>query len=383
MNSSARTHGRNLAHVAVLSLLLLQSTAAPAFAAEEPAEPHADLPPALTTIGARGGESVAEAAGEILIPVYRTGSGLVFINPKISGNDSSEQEVNLGAGYRHLFPDAQTIMGANVYYDSRRTSHDNRFDQVGFGLEYLSRRVDARANYYRPHEEKEVFDSFETETPVSQTTSTSVGSPYAKGHEIKETAKTTITTTTMHEFFELYETTLEGFDVELGVWLPLPESCPAEVGLFMGYYDFGSTYGDVVLDGFKGRCEIRALPALIIDAEVFEDDRLNGTDYFVGARLQVPFDVGNLFSGKNPFEGAGQSFGATRRSSVDMRLVENVIRDPQVRVAEAVEKTSEELVVVKDSSSETHTLMDNVQFVNNENQSGIEHGTAEKPHNTV
>ena len=38
MNSHARTHGSNLAHAAVLSLLLIQSAAAPAFAAEEPAE---------------------------------------------------------------------------------------------------------------------------------------------------------------------------------------------------------------------------------------------------------------------------------------------------------------------------------------------------------
>jgi hypothetical protein len=44
--------------------------------------------------------------------------------------------------------DAQLIVGANTFHDSRWSAHNNRFEQVGAGFELLSSWIDARFTYY-------------------------------------------------------------------------------------------------------------------------------------------------------------------------------------------------------------------------------------------
>lgn len=99
------------------------------------------------------------------------------------------------------------------------------------------------------------------------------------------TYRTTTTTTTTSKWFEQYEAGMDGWDMELGFKLPLPIG--PEVRLFGGYYSYDNPFGDDV-DGLKARLEIKTGPYLALDAEIFEDETLNGSDFFVGARLQIP-----------------------------------------------------------------------------------------------
>lgn len=339
-----------------------------------------EIMPGRLTLGVRGGNDEVEGLGDLLIPLRYQDGGLLFFNPRVGVNDDSEQEVQMGLGYRYLLPEREMILGANVFYDSRWSRNNNRYDQVGFGVEMFTRYLDARANYYLPERTKRVVERFEQET-VSRSSRTTVSTPFPEDHAFKERMTTTTSTTTHREMFEHFETTARGWDVEAGVWMPFEEEYPVQVGVFAGWYRFKPHYGGDVVEGWRGRAELRVLPSLIIDAELYENDRLTGTDYFVGARVQVPFDVAALAHGRNPFAGARDGFRSESRPFAH-RLTENVIRDPNIRMGEDIEKVGEETTTRHQSTTRKKTLMDDIMFVDNASAPDGD-GTARRPYNTV
>ncbi|MBN1269769.1 MAG: inverse autotransporter beta domain-containing protein, partial [Kiritimatiellae bacterium] len=348
--------------------------------AAEEAAVLADAPP-VVTLGAQGGDGVFEGFGDILAPFYLTENGLWFVNPRLVVTDEDEEELNVGLGYRHLFPDKSLILGANVYYDSRWTQHDNQFNQLGLGVEMLSAWVDARANYYLPEDDEELIDS-RTEQEVQSRTSTRWYDPYAQGNQVKQKGVRTTRITTTTYLFERFEQAQEGWDAEVGVKLPGLDKW-VDVRVFGGYYSWDSDYaGGDRIEGAKGRLEVRVLPALYLDAMVYEDEELNGSDWAAGGRLVLPFDTKNLSEKKNPFEGA---FAAKGEQPFANRLLEMVIRDLAVRTEESdwiedVAARQVETEVTKKSVRDT--LMKNVTFVDGDNL-GMENGTAEHPYDTI
>lgn len=72
---------------------------------------------------------------------------------------------NVGGGLRYAI-DSKSIVGFNLFYDYRETRWHHNFNQIGFGLEYLTRCFDIRLNAYFPvgtTKEKgtlHVFDQF-------------------------------------------------------------------------------------------------------------------------------------------------------------------------------------------------------------------------------
>ena len=286
-------------------------------AAESPAYPAAYL-----NFGARFGEEDLEGYSDMILPLLNNEQNIIFFNPRVSLAEEGANEFNLGLGYRRLVVDG-LVLGGNIFMDSRESVHGNRFNQWGAGVELLSNFVDFRANYYDADNDKEKIGQYSTQSQetVSQTTSSTRASstttasqrpgpvvaytdPYATGHGIyydqyastitdyttrtnyTTTYRTTTTTTTTTRWFEQYEAGMDGWDAELGFKLPLPIG--PEVRLFGGYYSYDNTLGDDV-DGLKARLEVKTGPYLALDAEVFEDETLNGSDFFVGARLQIPF----------------------------------------------------------------------------------------------
>ena len=372
----------------LLVVPLLISTAGLSAAADD------QLPPAELTGGGRMGDGVSEGFGDIVAPVVLLKSGLIFVNPRASYTDDSSEEYNLGVGYRHLLAPKNLILGANIYYDYRETERHGRFHQAGFGLEILGEWVDARANYYLPEDKKETVNEYDVET-VSQSTSyrdSGWGAPYATGNGIVQDnlSLKTITTTTTKQHFEQYEEAMEGWDCELGVRLPIPVVMDyADIKVFGGYYAFNASFGEDDIRGFKGRFEIKALPAVYLDAEFYEDRDLTGSDYFFGARVRFPFDVGNISKGRNPFAGTMAGFApSSKRAPFASRLTEMVMRDLHVRteVSEVIEDVSrrEENTVSQSVTEESrYTLVANANFVDGDNKTGVENGTAEHPYDTI
>lgn len=256
----------------------------------------------------------------MILPLLNNEQNIIFFNPRVSLMNEGANEFNLGLGYRRLVTNG-LVLGGNVFVDSRESAHGNRFNQWGAGVELLSQYVDFRANYYDADNDKEKIGQYSSQSQetVSQTTSSTRASssttakvrpgtggysdPYAEGHGIYydqyggiitdyttrtnyTTTYRTTTTTTTTKWFEQYEAGMDGWDMEIGFKLPLPIG--PEVRLFGGYYSYDNSLGDDV-DGLKARLEIKTGPYLALDAEIFEDKTLNGSDFFVGARLQIPF----------------------------------------------------------------------------------------------
>jgi hypothetical protein len=237
---------------------------------------------AHNTLGGRFSGDVQEYFADILLEPWHFDKGTVLLDLRGTGIDSSEQEVNAGLVWRGLCLQDKLILGLNGYYDHRWTEEDNSFGQVGGGIELLSRVLDLRANYYYPLDDEELLSS-------------SGG-------------------------FEQFEEALEGYDAEAVIWMPfLAKHIPT--GVFVGYYDFSSDI-DEDLSGLRVRLESRLHPRITFDAEWFEDDELNDTDYFVGFRIHVP--LGSLSEGRE----------RTRASSFESRLYDMVNRDFRIRTIE-------------------------------------------------
>ncbi|RBP48754.1 inverse autotransporter beta domain-containing protein [Arenicella xantha] len=323
------------------------------------------------TVGGRFSSDMAEAYLSILAPLSSTDDSLLFLNPRLSLKDEGESEGNFGIGYRKLFGD-KAILGANLYADRSRSKYDNSFNQWGIGLEFLTDSFDFRANYYNPGSDTVIgatanVDTFEqlidiqeridrmraiSRSLVESRTST-ISSDFYEGNNLlntttatttdrfrtttTDTTTTTTTTTTTNTYsdllFEKREGGLEGYDLELGYKLPLADTLP-EVRVFGGYYDFDGPFNSEI-KGAKGRLEVRAGDYLTFDAELFEDDELHGSDYYVGARLNLPFSFSRLFDGQNPFLARKDDIKRFRNRPLAARLGEEVLRDVNIHVAES------------------------------------------------
>ena len=257
------------------------------------------------TAGFRYSDEAQEYYGDVLFPVLGAADSRLFLDLRGTALEDAEQELNAGLVFRQLLSERGLILGANVFYDTRWTELDNTFDQVGVGLEVLSRRVDVRANYYHPLTDEEELSEFST---------SEVSSRNESGRRIDATTTS---------IYKTYEEALGGFDVEAGWWLPFLDRA-APTALFVGYYSFDSDF-EADQTGVKFRIESRIHPNLTLDAEWFEDDQLNGTEYFVGARVQVPLHFWNGLR----FPAAGGKDAPVR--PLEDRMNEMVNRDFRIR----------------------------------------------------
>lgn len=348
-----------------------------------------DFPPAELTLGFQTRESETEGIGDLLIPVWNPGgTGLLFVNPRSAMTDHDGEEYNFGIGYRQLLPKQKIIVGANAFYDYRDTGYST-YDQWGVGFELLSSWIDARINYYDPNDKKMVVGTqTEIETSQSEKTTSGWNDPYADNHAVVQdfTVTRTLTTLTTTRTYEQYEQALGGYDWEIGLRLPLPvKQETLEARVFGGAYDFNRDFGDDA-QGWKARAELRVLSSLFLDAGVYENDDLTGSDWFAGARLSVPLDLAKISQGRNPFATAKSRLNAESRD-FSARLTEMVMRDPQIRLEtskfmENPDLTTEDTSRTKTTQRKSYTLLGDVQFVDGDVSSSGD-GTGQRPYATI
>ena len=123
-------------------------------------------------------------------------------------------------------PEQEVIVGANVFYDRLQSARDNDFDQLGLGVEVLTRWVDARFNYYLPEN-----DRYEIDRHTTRDVSRSLGDEFVSNgfinRDLSESSRT--------RSFKRYEAALEGWNGEVGFLIPGLDRY-AEVRLYAGYY---------------------------------------------------------------------------------------------------------------------------------------------------
>src|SRR5210317_1526675 len=90
---------------------------------------------------------------DFLVPFHSQQDSAMMLNFTMSVSNyfgDSADEGNIGFVYRDLLYNDKLMLGFNAFFDTRRTILDNRFNQVGVGLEAFSHWFDFRANYYHP-----------------------------------------------------------------------------------------------------------------------------------------------------------------------------------------------------------------------------------------
>jgi|GEM_PF-1292859 len=267
------------------------------------------------TFGYQGSEHLNTGFVDSLTPLWTPGNSVLFYNSRFSLDDNSQNVTSYGLVYRARVAD-ELIVGANIYYDSLDSAYDHHFDQLGLGVEVLSKWVDFRANYYLPDQKKERI-SHTVRRENIRDTETSFGG-------------TSVTDTDSRRNFDRFEGSLEGFNTELGFLVPGLDKV-AEVRVLGGYYHYLNPFGRDY-DGFKGRLEARIRQGLIADVEYWQDQQLTGGHWTGSLRVSLPCNVFNIFAGKNPFEGAEEAFGPPSGDFGD-RMSEMVIRSHRVKTS--------------------------------------------------
>jgi hypothetical protein len=325
--------------------------------------------PGEMTFGVGVSDEDVSASFDTIFPIAVPANGLLFLNPKLTTGDELDPRVSLGLGYRHLFEGSQIIVGANLFYDNFDSVHGNRINQIGVGAEVLTRWVDFRANLYLPEQNRHRIDEKQT-VDISRTSSSSSQAlgPRVTGQDLRfqgynilqSTTGLNETQTTINlretettRFWERYEAGMRGADAEIGFLVPGVDRY-ADVRLFGGYYYFNNDFGGDI-EGFKGRLEVRAVPAVTFDAMYYDDKEVIGSNWFYGVRVSAPFDLANLSNGRSPFAGFTEAFkpkGMNERENFARRMTENVMRTSRVSTSESkFIKVREQKEVSQDSTT--------------------------------
>ena len=300
-------------------------------------EPVVDsLPPGTITAGGKFSDHLQSGFIDTVLPFWGPRDVTLFASARGTWADNSQSLGSVGLGMRYLIPDREIIVGANVFYDSIDSQYGNHFDQLGIGLEFLSRWFDARVNWYLPDD-----STYTSESSTATSKRQRSGGTFVEDGLIKQR----FTEIEDRVFFKRYESALEGFNLEGGFLVPGVDRY-FELRLLAGYYRYTGAFGQRY-EGFKARAEARFLPGVIGDLEYWDDQALVGGHWVAGVRVSVPFSVGNLFTGRNPFEGAGEMFKPRKREFRE-RLSEMVIRSHRVMTS-----NSGPQLVSKETNSES------------------------------
>ena len=84
-------------------------------------------------------------------PVFQFDSGsLLFTDGRVMVSDHRLIGANIQGGMRVMFPGINALLGGYVGYDYDQARTGNEYQQVAFGIEWLSGLIDVRANGYVP-----------------------------------------------------------------------------------------------------------------------------------------------------------------------------------------------------------------------------------------
>lgn len=272
------------------------------------------------------------------------GGDVLFVEPYLTWGNGGEFGASLGLGYRHLFS-SQTheeavktkvagfltegfFVGANTFLDFANTRNDSDFWQLGVGLEAGTRYLEVRANYYVPLSDESILDRRVSSTSNVRTTHQSTGT----------VRRTTTTRTTTRTTTELFEETMEGFDIEAALLVPYVDRY-LDMKLIGGFYDFqGDRSRASDFAGWRLGVEARPLASMVVFAHWYDRDNFYQDNWIAGVRFEIPL-------GANRKEGF-----TTRRRHLAERMFEPVRRQNSSITTSG---TVEEVVSVDTTTSST------------------------------
>lgn len=280
-------------------------------------------PLSMVTLGGKFSQDLQSAYLDSIFQFWSPGDFAFFLNTRTTLDDNQQMLSSYGLGARYLVPGREIILGANAYYDSLHSAYENDFDQLGLGVEVLTRWVDARFNYYAPE-----GSSYEIDRSSSSASDRRLGPVY--GNAVSRNRillQRELTNSSTRRTSKRYERAIEGFNAEVGFLVPGLDRY-MEVRVFAGAYHYDNPFGSDY-SGFKARLEARFLPGLIADVEYWDDAYLMGGHWTGEVRVSLPFSFFNLAKGRNPFEGTAEMFRPRQREFRE-RMSDMVIRSHRV-----------------------------------------------------
>lgn len=258
--------------------------------------------------------SLGEA--DLFVPLAQDDRTLYFGNLRGRFDDRESREGNLGLGVRRMYEGGWNF-GAYGYYDRRRSSTGNYFNQATLGAEALGRDWDFRGNVYLPQGDR-----------IRNLGTTGGGAPFAaiSGGTVQIITPGSVTSE---------ERALKGHDVEIGWRMPVFD---ADNRRQLRFYAGGFRFSDNVVEvsGPRVRLEYTAAELsglwdgaqLVVSAEA-QNDNARGDQAFLGVRLRVPL---------------GNTRKAPRLTAQERRMTAAVMRDVDIVTQTRVSATTPEVV---------------------------------------
>ena len=270
--------------------------------------------------------------GEIdfFMPLLQDDDTLFFSDIRIRKDNNSSSEGNFGVGMRRMLDNGWNV-GAYGYFDRRKTSNDNYFNQVTLGAELLGEDWDARVNAYQP-----IGDKNKTVDALNSATLSGSSFTVTQGSEVA----------------------MKGFDAEVGYRLPVFDAdSGTNLRAYAGGYHFSAdTSGVEDVQGPRLRLDLTfdELPfawegsRFSIGAE-WQNDDPRGSQGFVSARLRIPFSA---FTGKSS---ASKTLNRQER-----RMMDPIVRDVDVVTQAGAYGRSETATETTDGQSLTVVSSDEI-----------------------
>lgn len=238
--------------------------------------------------------------GTFFVPLRQSDQDLVFLDLRNRVFSNREIEGNYAIGYRTM-TGSKWNLGAWSSFDARRSDTNNKFYQLGLGIEALHPEYDFRANYYKPLSgSKQASDL--AEIVVENTSIYMIG-----GEEVP----------------------LGGYDYEFGAkvpWLSLDDS---ELRIYAGAFHFEDDDALQTIHGMRGRLQWRQFDVLddIPGSELsfnlmHSRDDVRGDIREFGISLKIPFGETKP---RKPLQ-----WSAQRR-----RMAEGLVRDIDIVTAKS------------------------------------------------
>lgn len=245
-----------------MALLALSPVARSEVSSLEPQwGPHVD-------VEAKPGSKRTLSEADLFLPLVQDARTLVFGNLRTRFDNKNGYEGNLGIGMRRMVEDGWNL-GAYGYWDHRRSSNGNFFDQATLGAEALGRDWEFRANGYVPVGTRAYTLGSDSVAALSG-------------------ASVQVTTTTREE------RALKGYDLEAGWRVPIFDSEGAQqLRLYAGSYRFADAGLKVEGPRLRAELVLQDLPrfgkgaALFLGAEA-QHDSPRGHQNFLSVRLRIP-----------------------------------------------------------------------------------------------
>ena len=248
---------------------------------------------------------------DLFMPLKYDNNNLLFADLRGWMDNNGIEEGNFGLGFRHMNSN-DIIIGGYSFFDKRRTKNNHMFTQYNFGFEVLTLNWDFRTNFYFSDDRKKYLDH-------------SNGSFVLSGSSVY-----------FHEPY--YESSLKGYDVEIGRRIPYFEN----LELFVKYYHFWNNKIHETLDGFGFRGKYYLLENNNYDLSVklfYNSDDLRGDTKSLGLQYR------HTFGKKNNIPKDSRSIRG--------RMTDEIIRDVDI--------------ITKESAGDIYLVSDSGNLINEAN----------------